>query len=143
MAKGRHVYKPSWGKVPADNIGFTSVYVITADRVVKIGVSANPAKRASDIQTSQHCEVRVWWAIKVREDQAFAVERATHRILSHYHTRGEWFMASPETAREAIGMAIAEMGMEWLPDPNFGRLGAGLQPVVRKRIRDYYRLAYR
>jgi hypothetical protein len=82
-----------------------TVYFITddAERVVKIGYSAQPSSRIRALQTSTHRDLRLHATIPGEKDD----EAAWHRRFDHLHVRGEWFRHEPEID-EAIRQAPNE-----------------------------------
>ena len=100
-----------------------AIYVITAgEAVVKIGVSTNPAARATTLQGAQEKPVRIWWAIRLPRDDARKIEKSIHRKLreKEFHAIGEWYYLSPAFARNIIEEEIKEHGARSTVDLSFG-----------------------
>lgn len=78
------------------------MYFLRTNRFVKVGVSINPEKRVSSLQTANPFPIEdykvVWLSSKKK---ALTVEKECHKILSDYSIRGEWFKL-PSTEREEI-----------------------------------------
>jgi hypothetical protein len=81
------------------------VYVIGNGSYVKIGISANPAKRLSEMQTGSPMELRPFWLIGTAD--ASRLEAALHARYAAHRTRGEWYDAAPVLADLA---SLAELG---------------------------------
>lgn len=66
------------------------VYGIRHERAIKIGVSEDPWKRLSEIQTGSDLPVSLAFYV---EEWSFEHEKQLHKIFKHYQTRkkGEWF----------------------------------------------------
>lgn len=88
------------------------VYFIQAgnEPAVKIGVTIDSlAGRLKQLQTANHCRLRLLGAIDIKElrglttdnrielwNLAQAIERDLHRTFAQYRMHGEWFHLSPE-----------------------------------------------
>ena len=68
-----------------------SVYVMAANKKIKIGVSNDPLRRLYTIQASMPWPVTLEAIWDVPASKAFRVEKLAHHLLGHYRTRGEWF----------------------------------------------------
>lgn len=118
--------RESNGRIPFHKLANGSdvaVYVMSIDDVVvKIGRSANPSARALAIQTAQDREVSVYWAVRLPRLDANNLEKHVHRRLraTLNHSRGEWYMMAPETAKAVIESAIVELGLKSTVDIIFG-----------------------
>lgn len=84
-----------------------SVYAIRSEAgPVKIGVSNNPAYRAKTLESTQAFRMEVEHIECCGDLNPFEVEQCAHTILWQKRLKGEWFDASPITAREAIRLAV-------------------------------------
>ena len=63
------------------------IYFIEANKKVKIGYTANPQNRISDIQTSNPDKLNVLLII----DGGCELERQLHKDFADYRLNGEWF----------------------------------------------------
>ena len=66
----------------------------TDDCIVKIGISAEPYKRISDIQVGNFCDLELVWHTELYWCAASLLEKTIHDVLSIYKIRGEWFKIS-------------------------------------------------
>jgi hypothetical protein len=95
-AKERYFPKPIAPKVEVSQ----SVYVISLDKYVKIGIARDVASRLSGLQTSSPFPLtllKTWTS----ENPKFA-ERQLHNKFSEYRCSGEWFKLPPETLEELL-----------------------------------------
>ena len=85
----------------------TSVYVIgRRGGPCKIGMSADPMKRLSSVQTCCAEAVEVWgYCSFPNRDMARRFEGAAHKALADRRLSGEWFDVEPEAAIMAIERA--------------------------------------
>lgn len=68
------------------------VYVISAGKFLKIGVSASPPTRLQNLQTSNPTQLAlVYESERLPKNLAFKAERDAHRLFSDYQVAGEWF----------------------------------------------------
>ena len=78
------------------------VYVMhqRGDGAVKVGYTAKPSKRASELRQQFQSPISVFAQFETCcEYSAMTVEERAHRKLKEYWTgRGEWFTCSPEHA---------------------------------------------
>lgn len=88
------------------NDKITSVYVIgRRGGPCKVGVSADPMKRLSSVQTGCAMVVEVWgYCTFPSRFVARQFEREAHRAMSDRRLSGEWFDVEPEAAIQAIEM---------------------------------------
>lgn len=87
------------------------IYVIQdGNGRVKIGISADPIARRDNLQTASASRLKLVYVAAAKSDDAFAVERASHRLLSQYRHEGEWFDISPDVAVAAISAASYRVG---------------------------------
>lgn len=91
------------------------VYVVCGAERVKIGVSANPLSRLTDLQTGSPSPLAVVWRIAC--PNARALESALHERYAPHRTHGEWFEAVPVLAdlRE-----LAKLGAHQFAPENSG-----------------------
>lgn len=85
------------------------IYVIgsAADGPLKIGMSANPQARVSELQTGHASRLRVWVTFHATSRQhARAVEKAVHASLRDKRSSGEWFRVTVAEAAAAIIKAL-------------------------------------
>lgn len=92
-----------------------SIYIIAPDAhwPCKIGISVNPRKRVSTLQTSHWKTLaipRCFWAETVRD--ARLIEAKAHQMLKddNCFLLGEWFDKSPEQAAEVVEFAALSVG---------------------------------
>ncbi|HEX3747557.1 MAG TPA: GIY-YIG nuclease family protein [Bryobacteraceae bacterium] len=92
----------------------TYVYAISdGGGAVKVGVANNVQRRLKELQTG-HCRklstfCEIGFSSRV---EAYSIECRAHRLLKGNLLEGEWFSIPPETAREAIGQAVADLRAE-------------------------------
>lgn len=65
----------------------TKIYFICDGDFVKIGISDNPEKRLSHLQTSNPKKLTLLYTMDGNE----TLEKLLHSIFSQYRVRGEWF----------------------------------------------------
>lgn len=71
---------------------FKYIYVVTDGRGnIKIGISNNPNKRLSTLQTASPVQLKIYATVRVECSQIHAYERAIHRRLGRNRHIGEWF----------------------------------------------------
>lgn len=96
------------------------IYIVQADRQVKIGYSRDPMKRLSEIQvgTPVHCFIAAQF--EVFAEEVLACERLLHDFFSGYRLRGEWFemrgRAAKEGATRIFDWALTNEGVGPAPD---------------------------
>lgn len=88
------------------------VYVIGAPDgcVMKIGFSANPKQRLCDLR-KQRSRLGLELLLARQCENARGIEGLAHRLLRHRKLRGEWFLASPREAAEAVRTAFFLLSM--------------------------------
>ena len=90
------------------------LYVICEDvaepSTVKIGFSADPAKRLKQLQTGHSNTLRVFYIEEVEQPKVRALERVIHKLLRQYNTRGEWFALKPDDAVAEVRHAVIRYG---------------------------------
>jgi predicted GIY-YIG superfamily endonuclease len=102
-----------------------AVYVITAeDTAVKVGVSVNPGQRLAQLQTGQHLDLRIYWAMRLPRSAAGKLERAVHRFLrkTTKFGRGELYYVTPDYAVGVIEDEAKRMRFVGKPDFDYGRV---------------------
>jgi predicted GIY-YIG superfamily endonuclease len=83
----------------------TNVYVFKSDHgLVKIGMAADPLRRAKAIQATSGLAINVAHTREIKN--ALAVEHAAHVLLKAKRRNGEWFDVTVEEAIQAIELAI-------------------------------------
>jgi len=80
---------------------------------VKVGFSADPERRARDLQRQGHKAIFIFGLWPVGKQMAMAAERYAHWLLRHQHYRGEWFNATREEAGAAIQKAGQAVLDQW------------------------------
>jgi hypothetical protein len=88
------------------------VYVMGAPDgcVMKVGWSANPDRRLSDLR-KRHSKLGLQLLLVHQSANAKGLEAAAHRLLRSRKLRGEYFLASPAEAKAAVRRAFLEMNM--------------------------------
>lgn len=87
-----------------------SVYIVTnlGSFKSKVGISANPAARLSNMQTgSPELLYLVYESRPVSRQMAVEVERIVHAHLAEWRLHGEWFDLPYDLCIEPIEMALA------------------------------------
>jgi hypothetical protein len=86
------------------------IYVILSDLgPIKIGISANPSNRCSELQIGIPFSVHVAYVSDVPNKMAMKIEKRAHAILAEYNTSGEWFNTTVECGISAIKQAIEDV----------------------------------
>lgn len=90
----------------------TALYIMNSEAGTKVGFSANPKRRLSQLKTTHPGNLmlhRTWW-FESREDASNA-EKNTHRLLkaAGVHINREWFSASIEEAERVVNKVIDEI----------------------------------
>lgn len=80
-----------------------SVYLMTSGEKTKIGLSSQPASRATYMQVGspEHITVHATMHLPDRE-AAMRVERAAHKALHWCRSHGEWFKIDPRYAEGVV-----------------------------------------
>lgn len=88
------------------------MYVIGAspDGPVKLGISANPDRRLSELQTGHAHRLQVYHCEAVNTDKARLLERLLHRDVGYLRTIGEWFDLTVEHAIAHVQFTIIQYG---------------------------------
>jgi hypothetical protein len=83
----------------------TELYLIYDGQRVKVGISNNPQRRVSQMQTANPdvTLLRTW-----EVDNARNAEQAVHSHLNVYHADGEWFNCDPSEAQDTIRDVLSE-----------------------------------
>jgi len=91
------------------------LYVIECVGVdlVKIGYSADPDHRLTELQTGNANKLRVAHRVSVDPGRERVLEQRVHQELSYRRVRGEWFKMSADQARGVLDHAI----IRWHDDP--------------------------
>lgn len=102
------------------------VYLIgsPASRLVKIGVSSNPAERLADLQVGSPIPLMILW----RTQGGQGLESALHRYFRNYRVHGEWFDFGEESATALVATAAVLLGYRTQPE--------GSAPLSRYRRSD-------
>lgn len=79
------------------------MYVISCEGYSKIGIAADPIKRATNIASGNPFDVTIDGAFRVPIDLARLAEALCHAKLAAHHHRGEWFAVEP-----AVALALVE-----------------------------------
>jgi hypothetical protein len=75
------------------------IYVIGGSPgTIKVGVATNVKARLRALQTGSSVKLKVFHAVRVPADRAFAIELAVHERLAKYELQGEWFHFSAAQA---------------------------------------------
>jgi reverse gyrase len=84
------------------------MYVIGASEAgpVKLGISAQPTRRLSQLQTGHAQRLRLFHSELVAKDKARLLERLLHRDIGHLRAIGEWFTMTVEHAIAHIRFTI-------------------------------------
>lgn len=77
------------------------LYIMDRGDARKIGYSKDPKTRRLGVAADWECDPIIAATFTFDGDIQVA-EKAAHEILSEFRDRGEWFLVSVETAREAI-----------------------------------------
>lgn len=63
----------------------------------KVGRTTDVAKRVCAVQTGCPLKITMAWVITVWDNRSsLGLEQTMHRMLSDYHSHGEWFAMCPE-----------------------------------------------
>lgn len=99
-------------KIKTDHFIYVIATVTTDDAIigpVKIGITDNPCRRLSAIQTS--CPLKIGIAIAFRfpdREVARAIESSVHNFLDDWNFIGEWFEISPSDAMRSLRIVISK-----------------------------------
>lgn len=91
------------------------VYVIASEqepKIVKIGISVNPAKRVKQLQTGHATPLKVFHQQAFPAKNTRMIEQILHRELHHLRLTGEWFTLSVEDAIAEVEFALIRYGDE-------------------------------
>ena len=111
-----------------------SIYIIGERNStrLKIGISANPARRLKNIMTDNPYDVEVLWDRIVH--RARRVEMNAHLVLADVRIRGEWFNVTLADAIAVIEKIIALQEEVRKPPEGFGATAEHLPNVSRLRF---------
>jgi len=86
----------------------SNIYIIEANGSYKIGESKNPDKRLKQLQTGNHCWLKI---NKVYKNIQYAknVEKLLHKRLNFCHLEGEWFRCDIEKIYKIIDDTLKEI----------------------------------
>lgn len=89
------------------------VYLIgsPASRLVKIGLSNNPAERLADLQVGSPVPLMILWQTQGGQ----GLESALHRYFRSYRAHGEWFDFGAESATALVATAAVLLGYRAQP----------------------------
>lgn len=80
-----------------------SVYLMTSDEKTKIGLSAQPGRRASYMRVGSPGQIAVHATLRLPDrETAIRVERAAHKALHWCRSHGEWFQIDPRYAEGVV-----------------------------------------
>ena len=69
-----------------------NIYLMVAGNDIKIGVSENPKRRLTEVQTGNPKEVRLAYIEEMdSKQQAYYVEKELHKTYKKLNKQGEWF----------------------------------------------------
>lgn len=89
------------------------IYFIKAGKYLKIGISEDPEKRLSQLQTGSPLELSLIDKVKVRsESEAKAIESAMHIHFRGKRIKGEWFKGVTSSKATRICREIVSDGKE-------------------------------
>lgn len=93
------------------------VYVIQLEDqdLFKVGFSNSPATRLAGLQSSTPYQLRL--VRTIGHPRAEDLERAAHKELSEFRTRGEWFVCPLSTVLDALFAASARVEQDPRPVP--------------------------
>lgn len=87
----------------------TSVYVISCDGFIKVGMANSPNARLATLQAACPHEMALEYDFQfATKSLASRCEKAVHKSLVEHHVRSEWYSAPPELAIDRI-MASAKI----------------------------------
>lgn len=73
------------------------LYLITSGKAVKIGISTDPVKRLTALQTSHYDKLEIYCTFNCDTPQnAATLEFTLHQRYLKHNIRGEWFQLDPE-----------------------------------------------
>jgi hypothetical protein len=79
----------------AIRVGQDFLYIFEQEGYYKIGISNDPARRLSALQSSTPFEVKIFFVLEFGGD-AEPIEKALHEYFSRKHIRGEWYKLSKQ-----------------------------------------------
>jgi hypothetical protein len=75
---------------------------------VKLGISVDPERRLTQLQTGHHERLRLFHTEPVPSDRARLYERLLHRDVGHKRSHGEWFHLNVEDAIAQITFTLIQ-----------------------------------
>jgi hypothetical protein len=87
------------------------VYFIqaVAGGAIKIGLSQNPGKRLTSLQTARPDPIRITRLVAVHRSRSKLMEQNLHRHFEDARMAGEWFEPVPELVKLAHGLGWEEL----------------------------------
>lgn len=84
------------------------IYVISAGKIVKIGISREPEKRLASLKASSPNKcLEIAYTQKDGASVITLAERLAHERLNHIRSHNEWFLTTPDVAIRAVKHAMA------------------------------------
>ncbi|BEV44784.1 GIY-YIG nuclease family protein [Afipia carboxidovorans] len=98
----------------------TSIYVMDAAPLVKIGISTDPHKRVRFLQTSNGQVVRLYWYRWMDGPDARKLEHLIHQEnkAKAIHAHGEWYYLNPAQAVDLVTSKLREVGLYSIHEAN-------------------------
>lgn len=103
----------------------SKIYIMQGDGVVKVGRSANPAKRAKEISCSYPGGVTLRYETEMLENGSYVETTAQENLQRHRISR-EWFSCSAEEAIVAVEAALVRAKGRGVPGSFSMRMNADL-----------------
>lgn len=92
------------------------IYAIRSGPHIKFGVARNVQRRIQGLQVSSPVELTLLAFLAASsKGEAHYVEQELHRVLSHIHARGEWFVLCEDSLHVARLMNRSESLADFLP----------------------------
>lgn len=123
-----------------------SIYVVRSEPgPIKIGIAAHPRKRLSQLRTSSHVPLSLYYSAEGLGDVC-ELERRVHALLGEHRLAGEWFKIPVSRAVKSIKVAAIGMGIDLIeplpPPPKLkrtrhdrpGRPATGISPKISLRF---------
>lgn len=93
----------------------TSIYIIGPEGgPYKVGWSADPKTRLSNLQVGQAQEIKLHYSETTETEVAKVIEKLIHRQIGYKRVRGEWFDVTLEEAIAEVRFAF----IRWEDEPN-------------------------
>jgi hypothetical protein len=81
---------------------------MTSDEKTKIGLSAQPGRRASYMRVGSPSQIAVHATLRLPDrETAMRVERAAHKALRWCRSHGEWFRIDPRYAEGVVRLLVS------------------------------------